>query len=83
MNEAVKLGLANGDVLQEITLSWLDLGCDKQVFEALESTIKVKLTGCTNADKARFLKQCALKLKGRTHEDTEVVQQVLQQVKDA
>ena len=29
MNEAVKLGLSNGDVMMEITLSWLDLGCHK------------------------------------------------------
>lgn len=56
MNEAVKLELANGEVMHEIALSWLDLGCYKQVLEALESTIRIKATNCNNVEKARFLK---------------------------
>ena len=77
MNEAVKLELANGEVMHEIALSWLDLGCYKQVLEALESTIRIKATNCNNVEKSRFLKQCGLKLKGKTAEDTEVIQLVL------
>ena len=42
MNEAVKLGLTNGDVMHEISFSWLELGCMRQCKEALEWTIKVK-----------------------------------------
>ena len=37
--------------------------------EALESTIKVKATNCGNAEKVRFLKQCAMKLKNKTPEN--------------
>ena len=70
MNEAVKLGLTNGDVMSEIALSWLDLGCNAQMYEALESTIKVKaMNSSGNAEKLRFLKQCSLKLKGKTPEN--------------
>ena len=56
MNEAIKLGLTNGDVMLEISMSWLDLGCYRQVLEALESTIRVKAATCASADKARILK---------------------------
>ena len=70
MNEAVKLGLTNGDVMAEIALSWLDLGCNSQTYEALESTIKVKaMNSSGNAEKLRFLKQCSLKIKGKTPEN--------------
>lgn len=85
MNESLKLGLTKCAVMLEITLSWLDLGCDKQAFEALDSTIKIKLakaTSSNNAEKARFFKQWSTKLKGMSHEDTELVKQVIQQIKD-
>lgn len=42
MNEAVKLGLTNGTVMQEISWCWLELGCMKQCKEALEWSIKAK-----------------------------------------
>lgn len=58
MNEAIKLGLTNGDVMLEIAMSWQDLGCYRQALEALENTIRVKTATCASADKARILKQC-------------------------
>ena len=74
MNEAIKLGLTNGDVMLEIAMSWLDLGCYRQVLEALESTIRVKAATCANAEKARALKQCGLRLKGKTEADEDEIQ---------
>lgn len=35
MNESIKLGISNTDVLHEIAISWLELGQMKQVLEAL------------------------------------------------
>ena len=71
MNEAIKLGLTNGDVMLEIAMSWLDLGCYRQVLEALESTIRVKAASAASADKARILKQCQQRLKDKTEADEE------------
>ena len=73
MNEAIKLGLTNGDVMLEIAMSWLDLGCYRQVLEALESTIRVKAATCASADKARILKQCQQRLKDKTEADEEEI----------
>lgn len=77
MNEAVKLGLANGEVMYEIALSWSDLECYKQVLEALENTIRIKAANCKDAELLRLYKQCALKLKGKTETDTETIINVL------
>ena len=83
MNEALKLGLNNAEVLHEISLTWLDLGCYKQVLESLESTIRAKASAVSaQPEKLRQLKQCAMKLKGKTSDDQEVIQQVLMQIKD-
>ena len=53
VNEAIKLGLNNSAVLHEIALTWLDLGCNKQVLEALEASLKVKAMAINNSDKLR------------------------------
>ena len=73
MNEAIKLGLNNGEVLHEIALTWLDLNCYKQLLEAMENTIRVKCATINNVDKVRQLKQLALKLKNKTAEDEDVI----------
>lgn len=77
MNEAIKLGLNNAEVLHEIALTWLDLNCYKQLLETMENTIRVKCATINNVDKVRQLKQLAMKLKNKTAEDEEVIQQVL------
>ena len=82
MNEAIKLGLTNGDVMLEIAMSWLDLGCYRQVLEALESTIRVKAASAASADKARILKQCQQRLKDKTEADEEDIQAVLADVRE-
>lgn len=66
MNEAIKLGLVNGDVVMEIAFTWHELGCIKEMLEALRATVKVKMATCNNAEKARKLKQCAMNLKDKT-----------------
>ena len=81
MNEAIKLGITNGPVLHEIALSWLELGSMKQVLEALQCLIKSKIATSTAADKLRFFKSMALKLKDKTPDDVEVIQEVLRAVK--
>jgi len=73
MNEAIKLGISNADVLHEIAISWLELGQMKQVLEALLSLIKSRISSCTVPDKLRFFKQLMMRLKDKTPEDVDLI----------
>ena len=54
----------------------------KQVLEALDSLVRIKVKTCTVPDKVRFFKQMMLKLKDKTPQDTAVIKEVLRQVKN-
>lgn len=71
MNEAIKLGLMNGDVVMEIAFTLHELGSVKEMLEALRATIKVKMATCNNVEKARKLKQCAMNLKDKSEADVD------------
>ena len=78
MNESLKLGLSNSEVLYEITLTWLELGnCMKQVLESLDAFIKCKAANISNQEKARQLRQLGMRLKDKTEKDEDVITDVL------
>ncbi len=82
MNESIKLGLSDCDVLYEITLTWLDtVNSMKQVLESLDCLIKCKAAGATNSEKARQIRALGAKLKDKTEADEDVITEVLHQFK--
>ena len=80
MNEAIKLGLSNGQTLIEICEAWLELGCMRQALETLDATIRVRAANCTVAEKSRALKQLAMRLKDKTEADVDLIRQVFDEV---